>query len=55
MLFWFICMEMNKRIFKNLREGGFAFDIFWDRVHFWASLWALISSAFRMACFWLFT
>lgn len=43
-VFWVIWMERNRRIFENL--GGDDLDILWGRVRFWASLWALISSAF---------
>lgn len=45
--FWvvWLWLERKKRIFVEAR--GQDVDQLWDRVHFWASLWVLVSSQFR--------
>lgn len=43
--FWDNWVERNTKIFDNMR--GEEIDCLWERVPFWAFLWASISSEFR--------
>jgi hypothetical protein len=45
LFFRVVWLERTKRIFAEAR--GQDVDQLWDRVHFWASLWVLVSSQFR--------
>lgn len=44
-VFWVVWGERNRIIFYNFK--GDEIDQLWDRIHFWASLWASSSSEFK--------
>lgn len=43
--FWVIWLESNRRILLNY--SGDVEENAWERIRFWASLWASLSPAFR--------
>ena len=44
-IFWNIWMERNRRIFQG--HSGVRVEELWDRIKFWASLWASVSGQFK--------
>jgi len=44
-ILWNIWMERNRRIFQG--HIGVRAEELWDRVKFWASLWASVSGQFK--------
>ena len=44
-IFWNIWMERNRRIFQG--HTGVRVEELWDRIKFWASLWASVSGQFK--------